>query len=70
MNEILVRKAIKYLQKGVVGIDIAGSESKAFELGPDIDGWGDLYARARTPGWVQRFTRGRPKRPGRRGSVG
>ena len=33
LNEILVKKAVKYKNRGVVGIDLAGPESHTLELG-------------------------------------
>ncbi len=50
LNEILVRKAIKYRARGVVGVDLAGSETFALELGPQVDAYGELFARARAAG--------------------
>src|SRR5499426_3705692 len=35
MNEILVKKAIRYRHRGVVGIDLAGTETRALELDAD-----------------------------------
>ena len=34
LNEIIVEKAIKYRRRGVVGIDLAGTERHALELSP------------------------------------
>jgi adenosine deaminase len=50
LNEILLRKAIRYRSRGVVGVDLAGSERNALELGPDADAYGELFARARAAG--------------------
>lgn len=50
LNEILVRKAIKYRSRGVIGIDLAGPEAHALELGAEVDGYRDLFARARAAG--------------------
>ena len=47
LNEILVKKAIKYKSRGVIGIDLAGPESHTLELGHEAAGYGDLFARAR-----------------------
>jgi adenosine deaminase len=47
LNEILVKKAVKYKSRGVVGIDLAGPESHTLELGHEVDGYRDLFARAR-----------------------
>jgi adenosine deaminase len=50
LNEILVKKAIKYRSRGVIGVDLAGSESNALELGPLVDDYAALFARARAAG--------------------
>src|SRR5574338_246731 len=51
LNEILVEKAIKYRRRGVVGIDLAGTERHALELMPaEVKRYRDLYARARAAG--------------------
>jgi adenosine deaminase len=50
LNEILVKKAIKYRARGVIGVDLAGSESNALELGPQVDSYAALFARARASG--------------------
>ena len=47
LNEILVKKAVKYKSRGVVGIDLAGPESHTLELGHEVAGYRDLFARAR-----------------------
>src|SRR4029078_5333348 len=47
LNEILVKKAVKYKSRGVVGIDLAGPESHTLELGNEVTGYRDLSARAR-----------------------
>lgn len=45
-NEIIVKKAIKYRTRGVVGIDIAGPKGKDFRY----DAYADVYALARHQG--------------------
>ena len=50
LNEILVKKAAKYKARGVVGIDLAGPEMHTLELGAHVDGYADLFARARAAG--------------------
>jgi adenosine deaminase len=51
LNEIIVEKAIKYRKRGVVGIDLAGTEAHALELSPvEIAKYRDLYDRARAAG--------------------
>ena len=47
LNEILVKKAVKYRARGVVGIDLAGPEPHTLELGAEVFGYRDLFARAR-----------------------
>lgn len=51
LNEIMVDKAIKYRHRGVVGIDLAGSEKNAVELQEvSVARYRDLYERARNAG--------------------
>ncbi|HET9452239.1 MAG TPA: adenosine deaminase [Aggregicoccus sp.] len=51
LNAILVEKAIKYRNRGVYGIDLAGTEKNALELRPEVVGqYEDLFARARQAG--------------------
>jgi adenosine deaminase len=51
LNEILVEKAIKYRRRGVVGIDLAGTENHAVELRPaDVARYRDLFQHARESG--------------------
>jgi len=51
LNEILVEKAIKYRRRGVVGIDLAGTERNAVELQPrEIARYRALFERARAAG--------------------
>src|SRR3954468_23137737 len=50
LNEIIVKKAVKYRARGVVGIDLAGPEIHTLELGADVEGYRDLFARARAAG--------------------
>jgi adenosine deaminase len=50
LNEILVKKAIRYRSRGVVGIDLAGPERYALELGSEIDAYAELCKRARAGG--------------------
>ena len=50
LNEIIVRKAERYRDRGVVGIDLAGAERHAVEFGDDVDRYHDLFARARSAG--------------------
>jgi adenosine deaminase len=51
LNSILVEKAIKYRTRGVVGIDLAGTEKNALELRPEVVGqYEELFDRARKAG--------------------
>ena len=51
LNEIILEKAIKYRRRGVVGIDLAGSEEHALELRPkEAEKYAGLYQRAREAG--------------------
>ncbi len=51
LNEILVEKAIKYARRGVVGIDLAGTEKSAIELRPsEVPRYREMFARAREAG--------------------
>jgi adenosine deaminase len=50
-NAIIVEKAIKYRNRGVLGIDLAGHESNAIELQPGVvEAYVDLFERARQAG--------------------
>ena len=49
-NEIIVRKAEKYIGRGVIGIDVAGPEQHGIEFGADVDSYRELFARARAAG--------------------
>ena len=50
LNEIIVKKAVKYRARGVVGIDLAGPEMHTLELGEYVDGYSALFERARAAG--------------------
>ncbi|MFT4980034.1 MAG: adenosine deaminase, partial [Myxococcota bacterium] len=49
-NEIILDKAIKYRARGIVGIDLAGPESKAIELDSSVDRYAAIFKRAREAG--------------------
>jgi adenosine deaminase len=50
INEIILQKAIKYQNRGVIGIDLAGTEKNAIELNSSVDKYASLFARAREAG--------------------
>ena len=50
LNEILVKKAVKYHARGVIGIDLAGPEMHTLELGSEVEEYKELFARARAAG--------------------
>jgi adenosine deaminase len=51
LNEIIVAKAAKYRRRGVVGIDLAGTERHALELMPaEVERYRALFADARKAG--------------------
>jgi adenosine deaminase len=51
LNAIILDKAIRYRQRGVVGIDLAGTESQALENDKtQLDLYSELFARARAAG--------------------
>ncbi len=49
-NEVIVRKAIRYHEWGVVGIDMAGPEHQSFEKEQDFKRYVQLFAEARAAG--------------------
>lgn len=50
LNEILLEKAIRYRTRGVVGIDLAGTETRAVELNESVERYAQLFRRAREAG--------------------
>jgi adenosine deaminase len=50
LNAKLVEKAIKYAHRGVVGIDLAGTEKHAVELEDGVEKYAKMFARAREAG--------------------
>ena len=51
LNSIILEKAIRYRHRGVVGIDLAGTETRALELDADqVVAYQDLFQRAREAG--------------------
>lgn len=50
LNAKLVEKAVKYAHRGVVGIDLAGTEKHAVELEDSVEKYAKMFARAREAG--------------------
>ena len=50
LNEILVNKAIRYRSRGIVGIDLAGTEKRAVELDEGVEKYARLFRIAREAG--------------------
>lgn len=50
LNEILLQKAIKYMGRGVVGIDLAGTETNRIELEGSVEKYAKIFAEARAAG--------------------
>jgi len=51
LNSIIVEKAVRYRHRGVVGIDLAGTENEALEKDrSQLDRYSELFARARAAG--------------------
>ena len=49
-NEKILLKALKYRNRGVVGIDLAGTETETIELSDSVSKYAELFARARDGG--------------------
>ncbi|MCB9758934.1 MAG: adenosine deaminase [Alphaproteobacteria bacterium] len=49
-NEIILEKAIKYKDRGVIGIDLAGTETHTVELSESVDRYAEIFQRARDAG--------------------
>ena len=49
-NEIILNKAIKYAHLGIVGIDVAGTETQTLELNEQGSIYAEYFARARAAG--------------------
>ena len=70
LNGIMVDKAIKYRHRGVLGIDLAGTESDALELKPEVvTHYEDLFARARKGGLKTTVHTGETKGTGAEGVI-
>ncbi len=50
LNEKIVEKAIMYRDRGVVGIDLAGTETHTIELADSVDKYARMFERAREAG--------------------
>ncbi|MEC7984954.1 MAG: adenosine deaminase [Myxococcota bacterium] len=49
-NEIILKKAIKYSNRGVIGIDVAGTETKTLELDDQVLRYAKMFEQARQAG--------------------
>lgn len=49
-NEKILNKAIKYAHLGIVGIDVAGTETQTLELNDQVSIYAEYFARARSAG--------------------
>ena len=49
-NDIVLEKAIRYQPRGVVGIDLAGTETNAIELNESVVRYAEIFQRARDAG--------------------
>ena len=49
-NDIVLEKAIRYQHRGVVGIDLAGTETNAIELNESVVRYAQIFQRARDAG--------------------
>ncbi len=50
LNEIIVKKAIRFLGRGIIGIDLAGPEAHTLELGDEVVKYRELFRQAREAG--------------------
>jgi adenosine deaminase len=70
LNAIILDKAIRYRSRGVVGIDLAGTERDALELKPElVPQYEDLFARARQAGLKTTIHTGETRGTGAEGVV-
>jgi adenosine deaminase len=70
LNAIILDKAIRYRSRGVVGIDLAGTEQDALELKPElVPQYEDLFARARQAGLKTTIHTGETKGTGAEGVI-
>ncbi len=70
LNSVIVEKAIKYRNRGVLGIDLAGTESNAIELKPAVVAkYEDLFEHARKAGLKTTVHTGETRGTGAEGVV-
>jgi adenosine deaminase len=70
LNAIILEKAIKYKSRGVIGIDLAGTEQNALELKPElVPQYEDLFARARQAGLKTTIHTGETRGTGAEGVI-
>ena len=70
LNSIMVEKAIKYRHRGVLGIDLAGTEANALELKPEVvSQYEDLFEHARKGGLKTTVHTGETKGTGAEGVI-
>ena len=70
LNGIILEKAIKYRSRGVIGIDLAGTEQNALELRPElVPQYEDLFAHARNAGLKTTIHTGETRGTGAEGVV-
>ena len=50
VNEVILDKAIKYRSRGIIGIDLAGTERNAVELDESVGKYAEIFERARAAG--------------------
>ncbi|MBM74488.1 MAG: adenosine deaminase [Proteobacteria bacterium] len=50
VNDIILNKAIKWADRGVIGIDVAGSEKNTINDGPPIEAYAKMFQKAREAG--------------------
>ena len=50
INQIILEKAIKYQPRGVIGIDVAGTETKRIELEDGVQAYASMFAAAKSAG--------------------
>ena len=49
-NEKILEKAILYQDRGIIGIDLAGTENEPMELTDSVNKYGEIFRRAREAG--------------------